>query len=175
MKWRFQTCPLLYTAAIHIEVFAQPFIMREWKETMIPSAAMWNEFAVKVRFIATEAHCWFVSGQAHLSELRRTIVLFHGPHPTVIGRLDEISERRPNWAWKCKREGLQVCIGAALWIWDCFLRSAICSNATFDQSNGPFVSVFCLCVVVTRNRQIILFEWLFQSSRKASTTIGNLL
>lgn len=56
---------------------------------MIPSAAMWNEFAVKVGFIATEAHCWFVSRQAHLSERRSTILLFHDTDPTVIRWLDE--------------------------------------------------------------------------------------
>lgn len=65
---------------------------------MIPSAAMWNEFAVKVRFIATEAHCWFVSRQAHLTERQTTMLLFHRPAPTVILRRDEISERRVNWA-----------------------------------------------------------------------------
>lgn len=59
---------------------------------MIPSAAMWNEFAVKVRFIATEAHCWAVSRQAHLSERQRKILLFHGPDQTIIRRLGEISE-----------------------------------------------------------------------------------
>lgn len=175
MKWRFQTHPLLFTAAIHIEVFAQPFTMGEWKGTMIPSAAMWNEFAVKVRFISTEAHCWFVSRHTHLEERRRTILLFHSSDATVIQRLGEISKWCANWAWRWKREGLQICIGAGFWIWDCFLCSSVCSNATYDQSNSPFVSVFSLCATVTRNRQIILFEWLFQTSRKASTTIGNLL
>lgn len=65
---------------------------------MIPSATMWNEFAVKVRSVATEAHCWCVSRQAHLSQRRTTMLLFHGPDPAVIRRLDEISERRVNWA-----------------------------------------------------------------------------
>lgn len=68
-------------------------------------------------------------------------------------------------------ENLLVPASGAGW----FLRSAACGNATYDQSHSPFVSVFCLWAAVTRNRQIILFEWLFQSSRKASTTIGNLL
>lgn len=31
------------------------------------------------------------------------------------------------------------------------------------------------CAALTRRRQIILFQWLFQSNSKASTTIGNLL
>lgn len=65
---------------------------------MIPSAAMWNEFAVKVRFIATEAHCWFVSRRAHLSQRWRTMLLFHGALTQLS--LVEISERRANLGMK---------------------------------------------------------------------------
>lgn len=69
---------------------------------MIPSAAMWNEFAVKVRFIATEAHCWFVSRRAHLSQQRRrTMLLFHGALTRLS--LGEISERRANLGMKVEK------------------------------------------------------------------------
>lgn len=101
---------------------------------------------------------------------------FTGPDLTVTRRLGEISERRAKLGMKVEKRAtadLHRC-----WFLDLGLfspDSAVLSNATYDQSNGPFVSAFCLCAAVTRNRQIILFEWLFQTSRKASTTIGNLL
>lgn len=66
---------------------------------------------------------------------------------------------------KVKKRGAVTLLGLTV------LHPAACSNATYDQSNSPFVSVFCLYAVMTRNRQIILFQWLFQTS----TTIGNLL
>lgn len=95
------------------------------------------------------------------------MLLFHGALTRLS--LREISERRANLGMKVEKratadlQSVQVSESGTVFP----LRFLPCAvMLTYDQSNGPFVSAFCLCAAVTRNRQIILFEWLFPDQQK---------